>query len=463
MASDKTPFVRKLPIIGQYKNDRDKQQRQDSYFSTLHSNSAYLEREPTVLGWIKEKGPSKRGTVQYVTDTFPCLKWVPRYNFQWLLGDMVAGLTVGAVIVPKSMAYARLAQLPVQYGLYTSVFGAATYWLFGTSKDIAVGPVAVASIITAQIVADIRLEHPERELSAPAIASAVAMFAGSLIAILGLLRLGWLVDLISLPAVAAFISGSSITVVLGQFPELVGIRNINSRDPAIKILINILKNLGHMRIDAAFGISALVLLYGIKWICGSIAKRRPHLKRKAFFISSMRAVTVIFLFTVISYAVNHNRKDHPKMHLIGFIPRGFSVNSTPRIEKDMIGTILGQVPVAALVMLIEHISIAKEFGRINGYNIKASSEFLAIGVANILGPLVGAFAATGSVSGTAINAKAGARSPLCGVFSALVVLLAIYTMTPAFFFVPTSALAAIITHAIGDRKLKKLNTIQTFH
>jgi sodium-independent sulfate anion transporter 11 len=117
--------------------------------------------------------------------------------------------------------------------------------------------------------------------------------------------------------------------------------------------------LNQMSIDAAFGVSELVLLYGLKYICGSVAKKRPALARKAFFISSMRAVTVIFLFTLISYGVNHNRKKDPLMHLIGFIPRGFSVNSTPRIEKDMLATMLGQVPVAAVVMLIEHISIAK--------------------------------------------------------------------------------------------------------
>jgi solute carrier family 26 (sodium-independent sulfate anion transporter), member 11 len=451
MAPKKT-FIRKIPIVGQYKEDRDKRERQDTFFASLHSNSGYLESEPTVLGWIKGKAPSKNGTKKYITDTFPFLKWLRRYNLQWLLGDLVAGLTVGAVLVPKSMAYARLAQLPVQYGLYTSVFGGVLYWLFGSAKDIAVGPVAVASIITAQIVADIQREHPSETLSAPAIASVVAMLAGALIAFLGILRLGWLVDMISLPAVAAFISGSSITVVLGQVPSLLGMQHVNSRDPAYKIALNIFKNLKTVRIDAAFGIGALLLLYGVKWTCSSVAKRRPALARRAFFISSLRAVSVIFLFTLISYAFNHNRKENPIIHVIGFIPRGFQVSSTPHIEPNMIGSILSQVPVVSIVMLIEHISIAKEFGRINNYTINPSSEFLAIGFTNIVGPLVGAFAATGSVSGTAINAKAGARTPLCGVFTAVVVILAMYTMTPAFFFVPNSALAAIITHAIGDRK-----------
>jgi sodium-independent sulfate anion transporter 11 len=451
MAPKKRSFIRKIPVLGQVHNDREKIQHQNAYFAALHQNSGYIEPTPSVGGWFKSKTPSKNSSITYITDTFPFLKWIRNYNLQWLLGDLIAGLTVGAVIIPKSMAYAKLAQLPVQYGLYTSVFGGAVYWLFGSSKDIAVGPVAVAAIVTAQIVADVTRENPDAHLAGPAIASAVAMLAGSLIAVLGLFRLGWLVDMISLPAVAAFITGSSITVVLGQFPALVGIQNVNSRDPAYKILINVIKKLGEIKIDAAFGISALLFLYGVKWICGRTAKQKPHLARKAFFISSMRAVSVVFIFTIISYILNRNRKENPAIHVIGFIPRGFQA-SPPSINKEILGSLISQVPLAAIVMLIEHISIGKEFGRINGYTINANSEFLAIGVTNILGPMVGAFAATGSVSGTAINAKAGARTPLCGVFTALVVVLSMYTMTPAFFFVPTSSLAAIIIHAIGDCK-----------
>src|ERR1700761_6029762 len=103
MAPNRGGFVRRLPIVGQYKDDQEKRERQDTYFATLHSNSEYLESEPTVLGWLQSKAPNKKRTVKYITDTFPCLKWIPKYNLQWFLGDLIAGVTVGAVIVPKSM------------------------------------------------------------------------------------------------------------------------------------------------------------------------------------------------------------------------------------------------------------------------------------------------------------------------------------------------------------------------
>jgi solute carrier family 26 (sodium-independent sulfate anion transporter), member 11 len=447
----------KLPVIGQYHKDKAAREAQNSYFATLDTNSGYIEPTPTVLEFVKRAKPTKQGVLQYVLDTFPCSKWICNYNLSWLIGDIVAGITVGAVVIPQGMAYAKLAQLPVQYGLYTSFIGGLCYWLFGTSKDISIGPVAVASIVTAQIVADLAAEHPKDHLEAPVLAGIVAMMSGAVIAILGVLRLGWLVDLIALPAVSSFITGSALTITFGQIPPLLGMRGINSRDPAIKIGINILKHLDRIRIDAAIGITALVLLYVIKWTCSLVAKRRPEIAKTIFFVSTLRTVVTIIIYTIISFVLNHNRKKDPVIRVLGFIPRGFQATRIPQIDSELMKSMINQIPAAAIVLIIEHISIGKEFGRINNYTINPNSEFLAIGVVNILGPMVGAYAATGSFSRTAINSKAGSRTPMSGVITALVVVIALYTMTGAFFFVPTSALAAVIIHAIGDCTNATLN------
>jgi sodium-independent sulfate anion transporter 11 len=443
-------ILSKLPVIGQYRQDKATQQAQDCYFATLETNSGYLEPEPTVLDFIKKAKPTKQGVLQYIIDTFPFSKWICNYNLQWLIGDIIAGVTVGAVVVPQGMAYAKLAQLPVQYGLYTSFIGGMCYWMFGSSKDIAIGPVAVASIVTAQIVADLAAEHPKEHLESPALAGIVAMLAGAMLALVGILRLGWLVDLIALPAISSFITGSALTITFGQIPALLGMRKINSRESAIRIGISIFKHLDRVRIDAAFGITALILLYAIKWTCSSVAKRRPAMAKTIFFISTLRTVVTIIIYTLISFIINHNRKDNPMIRVLGNIPRGFHQTQMPHVDLDIMKSMLGQIPAVAIVLVIEHISIGKEFGRINNYTINPNSEFLAIGVVNMLGPLVGAYAATGSFSRTAINSKAGSRTPVSGVVAALVVIIALYTMTSAFFFVPTSALAAVIIHAIGD-------------
>jgi solute carrier family 26 (sodium-independent sulfate anion transporter), member 11 len=446
----KQGLLSKLPIVGQYRKDKAVLEAQDNYFATLHAESSYIEPEPTVLGWIRSQGPTKDGVINYIADTFPCSRWVCNYNLTWLLGDVIAGITVGAVVVPQGMAYAKLAELPVQYGLYTSFIGGLVYWIFGTSKDIAVGPVAIASILTGTIVADLEEQHPGNKISSQLLAGLLAMFSGVVLTLIGALRLGWLVDLVSLPALASFITGSAITVTIGQIPAMLGMRKINSRQSAITIGINIFKHLDRIRIDAAFGLSALFLLYMLKWTCATVSKRKPRLARVLFFISTLRTVFVILLFTTLSFIFNRSRKDNPLIRILGFIPRGLQPAQLPRIEPEIVKSMLGELPGAILVLLIEHIAIGKELGRLSNYSINPNSEFLALGVVNIFGPMLGAYAATGSFSRTVINSKAGARTPMSGLVTGLVVIVAIYTLTPAFFYVPRSALAAVIIHAIGD-------------
>jgi sodium-independent sulfate anion transporter 11 len=234
------------------------------------------------------------------------------------------------------MAYSKLAQLPVEYGLYTSFFGALCYWVFGTSKDINIGPVAVASIVTGTIIVDIQHDLPDQ--SAVVLASALALLCGGIICLMGLLRLGWIVDLISLPAVSAFITGSALTITFGQIPILLGIRGISSRDAAYQIGINVFKHLDRISIDAAIGISSLVLLYVIKWACGDISKRRPTKATLFFFISTLRTVFVILLYTLISYLVNRNHKKSPTFRILGFIPRGKSRSLTMNVWRSHEGS-----------------------------------------------------------------------------------------------------------------------------
>jgi solute carrier family 26 (sodium-independent sulfate anion transporter), member 11 len=223
------------------------------------------------------------------------------------------------------MAYAKLADLPVQYGLYTSFFGALCYWVFGTSKDISIGPVAVASLVTGGIIGDVLAIHPGDDKKAM-IASVTALLAGALIFVIGLLRLGWLIDLISLSAVSAFITGSALTITFSQIPILLGIREVSSsRDPVFRVGLNTIKHLNGISIDATFGISALILLYIIKWTCLILARTQLKRAKTIFFISTLRTVLVLLIFTLSSYLVNRNRRDYPLIKILGFIPRGTSV------------------------------------------------------------------------------------------------------------------------------------------
>lgn len=425
------------------------------------TGETYVEDEPRSNEWIQDLVPTKREFGQYLIDLFPFTKWIMRYNVQWLIGDLVAGITVGAVVVPQGMAYAKLAELPVEYGLYSSFMGVLIYWFFATSKDITIGPVAVMSTIVGNVVIKVQEEHPEAD---PAVvASALAVICGAIITFLGLIRWGWIVNFIPLPAICAFMTGSALSICAGQVPSLMGISStlFNTRGPFYMVVIHTLENLGHSKIDAAMGLSALTLLYIIRYACGFVAKRQPHRAKMFFFIATLRTVFVILLYTLISWLVNRNTRSDPVFKILGTVPRGFKHAQVPTINTEIISWFANELPASVIVLLIEHIAISKSFGRINNYTIDPSQELVAIGVSNLLGPFLGAYPATGSFSRTAIKSKAGVRTPFAGVITALVVLLAIYALPAVFFYIPNSSLAGVIIHAVGDL-ITPPNTVYQF-
>lgn len=432
--------------------------RGESVYS-IDTADTYVEEEPTTLEWIRELLPTRRGLGRYAYGLFPFVHWITRYNALWLAGDLVAGITVGFVVVPQGMAYARLAALPVQFGLYSSFMGVLVYWFFATSKDITIGPVAVMSTLVGNIV--LRVEETEPDIPGHVVASALAVVAGGIICLIGLARCGWIVDFISLTAISAFMTGSAINIAVGQVPSLMGIKGFDTRASTYKVVINTLRYLGRTELDAALGLTALFLLYLYRYLCGYLARRIPSRQKTFFFISTLRTAFVILLYTMISWLVNRHHRLEPRFSILQSVPRGFQNAAVPTIDARIVRTFLGELPASVIVLLIEHIAISKSFGRINNYSIDPSQELVAIGVTNLLGPFLGAYPATGSFSRTAIKSKAGVRTPFAGVITAIVVLLAIYALPAAFFYIPNSALSAVIIHAVGDL-ITPPNTVYQF-
>jgi sodium-independent sulfate anion transporter 11 len=214
---------------------------------------------------------------------FPFWNWIFHYNLTWLFGDVVAGVTVGFVVIPQGMAYALLAQLPPEYGLYTSFVGFILYWAFATSKDITIGTVAVMSTIVGNIITKVQAEHPEIE--APDIARALSVIAGAVMLFIGLTRLGRIVELIPLVAITSFMTGAAISIGAGQVPTLMGISDVNSRGPTYLVIIDTLKGLGRTKLDAALGLSALFMLYSSRFICNWMSQKQPSKKKLWFFVS----------------------------------------------------------------------------------------------------------------------------------------------------------------------------------
>ncbi|CAG8130036.1 unnamed protein product [Penicillium olsonii] len=315
------------------------------------------------------------------------------------------------------------------------------------------------STLMGSILIRVQAVHPD--IPGPTIASALAIICGAIVLLLGLLRLGFIVDFIPLPAITAFMTGSAINVCAGQVRTVLGEKaKFSTRGATYKIIIDTLRHLPSARMDAAMGLTALAMLYGIRAACSYGTRKQPHRAKLFFFLSTLRTAFVVLFYTMISAAVNLHRRDHPAFKLLGNVPRGFKAAGVPKVDIAIIKAFVSELPVACIVLLIEHIAISKSFGRVNNYTIDPSQEFIAIGISNLLGPFLGAYPATGSFSRTAIKAKCGVRTPLAGVITAVVVLLAIYALPALFFFIPKSSLSAVIIHAVGDLMTPPSTTYQ---
>ncbi|KAI7868040.1 sulfate transporter family-domain-containing protein [Mucor mucedo] len=402
----------------------------------------------------------------YVSNLLPVIYWIHRYNLTWLVSDVIAGVTVGIVAVPQGMGYAKIANLPPQYGLYSSFVGLCLYFFFGTSKDISIGPTAVMSLLVGQTVAKVTATN---EYTGPQVAVVLALFGGFITLFIGLARLGILVDFIPGPAIAGFMTGSSITISVGQWPKLFGITSVDTHDSAYLVFGNFFKYLPETRLDAAFGLVGLCWLYTVRWGTGYLGKKYPQHEKLFFFANIMRNGVLVIFGTLIAFLINIG-KDTSPISILKSVPSGFTAMDVPSIDIGLLSQVSGTLPSVVIILILEHVAIAKSFGRINNYKIDADQEIIAIGAANVIGSFFGAYPNTGSFSRTAINARSGSRTPLSGVFSALVVLLCLYALTPVFYYIPDAILSAVIIHAVADlvsgpkflRQLFRVNPFELF-
>jgi sodium-independent sulfate anion transporter 11 len=370
-------------------------------------------------------------------------------GFPQLTAPFHSGITVGLVLVPQSLSYAKLANLPAQYGLYSSFIGVLTYAFFATSKDVSIGPVAVMSLETGNIINAVMAAHPN-EWTAPVIATCLAFICGFIVLGIGLLRLGWLVEFIPQPAVSGFMTGSAINIAAGQVPALLGLSKLfDTKAATYQVIINTLKYLPKSNLDAAFGVSALAMLYMIKWGLAWASGRYPRFARPAFFLQALRHAFVIILFTIISWRINIHAKT-ARISLVGPVPSGLQNVGSPYISASLLAALGPHIPVATIILLLEHISISKSFGRLNGYKINPNQELIAIGVNNTLGSVFNAYPSTGSFSRSALKSKSGVRTPAAGIATGVLVLIALYAVAPAFYYIPNAALSALIIHAVAD-------------
>jgi sodium-independent sulfate anion transporter 11 len=374
-------------------------------------------------------------SLNYLKKLFPITTWIGRYNYTWLVGDVLAGLTIGMIVVPQSLAYAKIIGVPIQHGLYSSFVGVTVYMFFATSKDVTIGPSAVVTLLTAQTVA--AQSAISDEMGIVPFVCTTAFIVGFLELLVGFLRLGMLVDFISGPTIAGFTTGAAISTQISQLPSLFGIVGVDNYLPAYNVLYNTLRHADMITCDAAVGLGVFFFLVSWKMITLHLIKRQ--VPWGPMFGNAGNIVSII-IFTSIAAFVNQAIPG--KIKIFGFIPRGLNYLKVPQLVH--LGSIFPSAATICLVAIIEHIAVTKSFGRQNGYKIDPNQEIIALGVINFLGPFCGAFPTTGSFSRSAVQSRSGVFTPLAGIFTSAVVLISIYFLTSIFSQIPTAALAAII-------------------
>ncbi|MFA5677818.1 MAG: sulfate permease [Pseudomonas sp.] len=365
------------------------------------------------------------------------LAWLRNYRIAWLNGDLVAGLVTAIMIIPQSMAYAMLAGLPVQIGLYASLLPLIGYTLFGSSMVMSVGPVAVTALMTAALLAPLAALGSAEYMQ---LAIWLALLSGVLLFALGLLRMGFLANFLSHPVISGFISGASILIVLSQLRHMLGLETVPASpaqlasqwQPANSLVL-------------IMGLVALVwLIYARTWFSG-------HLQRLgigaalATLMARLAPILVVVLGLVVTSLWNLDELGVP---VVGNIPAGLPalVWSTPGLGT--LGALLLPAALISLVSFVESVSIAQSLARRKRQNINPDAELLALGTANIGSALTGGFAVCGGFSRSGVNIEAGANTPLAGVISAAVIALILITIAPLFAVLPLVVLAVVILVAV---------------
>ncbi len=345
--------------------------------------------------------------------------------------DLIAGTTTAVMLIPQAMAYALLAGLPPIAGLYAALIPPALYAIFGTSRHLAVGPVAMDSLLVAATIGSIAVAGPEAYW---VIASALAILVGLMQLALGLSKLGSLVNLISRPVIAGFTSGASILIALSQAGPLLGLQ-LDRSQPVYQKLITIAQRAGDVH--------ALTLLIGALAIATLIL-----LKRLAPRVP--RALVVVIGGSLAVWGLGLHELG---VAIVGAVPAGLPTPRLPLIDLALALDLLSAALVIALLSFLEAISSGlatarKDSDRSAASTIDPNRELIALGVANMGAGLFRGYPVAGGLSRTAVNFQAGARSRLSGVITAALVGLTLLFLTPAFYFLPKPVLSAIIMVAV---------------
>ena len=354
---------------------------------------------------------------------FPFLSWMPNYSRSNLYGDITAGATVGIMLVPQGMAYAMIAGMPPIYGLYAALVPQVIYALTGTSRQLAVGPVAMDSLLVAAGVGALQLGSVESYI---AMVLFLTLLIGCTQLLLGLLKLGFFVNFMSKPVISGFTSAAAILIGLGQLKYILG-TDVDQSSKIYLLIGNIFKSLSEINPNA--------LILGVVAILFILVMNRISKKIPTPLLVVVLGILAVFFLGLESKGIR----------IVGEIPSGFPSFQVPDVQMDKLGQLFPIAITVALFGFMESISIAKTVEEKHPeYELDANQELRALGLTNITASFFQSFSVSGSFSRTAVNDQAGAKTGMALIFSALLIGATLLFLTPLFYNLPTAALGAII-------------------
>ncbi|MCB0595893.1 MAG: solute carrier family 26 protein [Lewinellaceae bacterium] len=357
----------------------------------------------------------------------PILDWLPKYKKSYLRGDLLAGLTVGVMLIPQGMAYGLLAGLTPIYGLYASIVPLFFYSFFGTSRQLSVGPTALVSLLVLAGVSQFAETGTEAFIG---MAIATALIAGVIQILLGVFRLGFLINFLSHPVIAGFTSAAAFIIGLSQLKNLLGI-DISRSSFVHEVIISAVQNIGDTHwptVGLGFGGIAFILL--LKRINKSIP---------GSLLAVVISTAAVYLFDMHGQGVE----------IVEDVPYGLPPVSTPHIDWPMVMQLLPLALTICLISFIESLAIARTIEAMHkDYRVIPNQELIALGLTKIGGAFFHSYPTTGSFTRSAVNNDAGAQTGVSSMVSAVLVALTILFLTPLFFYLPKAILASVIVAAV---------------
>jgi len=373
----------------------------------------------------------------------PCLNWLRKYNSRMLADDLVAAVIVTIMLVPQSLAYALLAGVPAEVGLYASILPLVLYTVFGSSHTLAVGPVAVVSLMTATSIGGLNVQTQGEYLQA---AIVLALLSGLFLLLLGILRFGFLANFLSHPVVSGFITASALIIALSQVRHVLGIEGGGDNLP--ELLVSMGDNIGALN-SATFAVGGFVLLFLFatrRWLKALLEKAGM-----SDFLAgiAVKAAPVMAVIITIIWAAAGDLQGQ-EVALVGSIPSGLPTLQLPVFDLMLIQELMVPAILISIIGYVESVSVGKTLASKRREKIDQNQELIGLGAANIASSVSGGFPVMGGFSRSVVNFDAGARTQAAGFFSAIGIALATLTLTDYLALLPKATLAAtIIVSVLG--------------